>query len=145
MLPSCPFLLVLLTLCGTGHSIKCYECNSYSDLYCSENWDLRDLAEEIQPIECDETYEAQFCVKTTGMYQGEIGTRRFCSAKHLGNYCDWNSRPGDVNDRGGRREYRSCIYTCATDACNASTETKASSILLLVPILLIVSHLAASS
>ncbi|OQR73833.1 hypothetical protein BIW11_09488, partial [Tropilaelaps mercedesae] len=112
----------------TATAIKCYKCNSYSELYCSENWSLGDLAEEIQPEECDDTYEAQYCVKTTGMYQGEIGTRRFCSAKHLGNYCDWNSRPGDLNENGQKREYRACIYTCATDGCNSALRPAASSL-----------------
>lgn len=51
-------------------AIKCYVCNSYSDLYCSENWPLDKISGEMQPVECADTHEAQYCVKTTGMYQG---------------------------------------------------------------------------
>ncbi|XP_022711270.1 uncharacterized protein LOC111273678 isoform X1 [Varroa jacobsoni] len=129
-------LVLLCSLFGSATSIKCYVCNSYSNLYCSENWELGELSEEIKPIECDQTYEAQYCVKTTGMYQGEIGTQRFCSAKHLGNYCDWNSRPGDLGERGQKREYRACVYTCGVDGCNSDLSLKSTLIAITTTVVL---------
>lgn len=45
---------------------------------------------------------------------GSLGTRRFCSSRDLGNYCEYIRRPGD------QREYRSCVYTCTGDGCNGT-------------------------
>lgn len=125
-------VLTLSSIVGVGTAINCYVCDSYNDLYCSEKWDLSSLGEDIQPDSCEGTFEAQYCIKSTGMYEGEIGTKRFCSSKHLGNYCDYNSRTGDVNDRGNKREYRACIYTCSGDGCNPASNTAAASATLVV-------------
>lgn len=47
-------------------------------------------------------------------HAGGIGAKRFCSSKDLGNYCNYVTAKGDV------MEYRSCIFTCGTDGCNAA-------------------------
>ncbi|CAK9820874.1 hypothetical protein ANTPLA_LOCUS10929 [Anthophora plagiata] len=43
---------------------------------------------------------------------GGIGTKRFCSALDLGNYCDY------VKQQGDKLNYRTCIHTCTGDGCN---------------------------
>jgi len=51
-------------------------------------------------------------------FLGSLGSRRFCSERYLDNYCTYVQRPGD------QREYRSCVYTCTGDGCNASVSLK---------------------
>nr|CAD7447530.1 unnamed protein product [Timema bartmani] len=51
----------------------------------------------------------------TDSSQGGLGTKRFCSSLDLGNYCNYIKQPGD------ELEYRSCVFTCSTDGCNAAT------------------------
>lgn len=65
---------------------------------------------------------------------GGIGAKRYCSSKHLGNYCDF------VQNVGDQREYRSCIFTCSSDGCNGSSALKGFSItaLLVLSILAII-------
>ncbi|XP_076327416.1 UPAR/Ly6 domain-containing protein bou-like [Tachypleus tridentatus] len=48
------------------------------------------------------------------MHGGEIGTKRYCSSRDLGNFCEYIRRLGDD------REYRSCVYTCSADNCNTA-------------------------
>jgi hypothetical protein len=48
----------------------------------------------------------------TGIFNGKLGTKRFCSSRDWGNYCEYIERPGDI------QEYRSCIFTCWTNGCN---------------------------
>ncbi|EZA48649.1 hypothetical protein X777_13251, partial [Ooceraea biroi] len=43
---------------------------------------------------------------------GGIGTKRFCSPVHMGNYCDYVKQPGD------KLTYRTCVFTCSGDGCN---------------------------
>nr|CAD7431593.1 unnamed protein product [Timema monikensis] len=90
-------------------SIDCYQCSAASDLGCSD--------ELIQggSTSCDHVFEARYCIKTTGFYAGGLGTKRFCSSLDLGNYCNYIKQPGD------ELEYRSCVFTCSTDGCNAAT------------------------
>nr|CAD7259417.1 unnamed protein product [Timema shepardi] len=90
-------------------SIDCYQCSAASDLGCSD--------ELIQggSTSCDHVFEARYCIKTTGFYAGGLGTKRFCSSLDLGNYCNYIQQPGD------ELEYRSCVFTCSTDGCNAAT------------------------
>ncbi|ODN06405.1 hypothetical protein Ocin01_00272 [Orchesella cincta] len=71
--------------------------------------------EQIIPYKpCTYIHEGQFCVKAVGIIGGSLGTRRFCSSRDLGNYCEYIRRPGD------QREYRSCVYTCTGDGCNGA-------------------------
>lgn len=59
-----------------------------------------------------------FCVKTTGIYGGIVGTRRFCSSRHLDNACLEVQYPQDI------RIYYSCTYTCSNgDGCNHAIKT----------------------
>lgn len=92
-------------------AIYCHQCDSNQHLHCSELWDHSNSPE---PTSCDNLYEANYCIKATGMYGGRIGTFRFCSSRDRGHYCDYVKRPGDD------REYRACIYTCSGNGCNAS-------------------------
>ncbi|CAG2119102.1 unnamed protein product [Medioppia subpectinata] len=55
---------------------------------------------------------------------GQIGTKRFCSSRDYGDYCDYVRRPGD------ERDYRSCIFTCTGDGCNHSSHLYMSTIYL---------------
>ncbi|RNA22013.1 hypothetical protein BpHYR1_046539 [Brachionus plicatilis] len=91
--------------------LLCYQCDSSVDEYCPESWDRDD----IQPQRCDHVQNAAFCVKTTGMYGAIVGTRRFCSSRHMDNSCNEINLPQDS------RIYYSCLYTCTTDGCNRSS------------------------
>ncbi|CAH0605500.1 unnamed protein product [Chrysodeixis includens] len=75
----------------------------------------------LQPASCEHVFEARYCIKLTG----GISTKRYCSSLDLGNYCNYVQQPGD------KLEYRTCIYTCSTDGCNAGTTLKTSAIVLL--------------
>jgi len=63
----------------------------------------------------------------TGVFDGKLGTKRFCSSKDWGNYCEYIKRPGDI------QEYRSCVFSCSTFGCNSakSYSSKAVSVLVL--------------
>ncbi|KAH7646448.1 hypothetical protein HUG17_1986 [Dermatophagoides farinae] len=91
-------------------AIECFQCDSNVDLECSELFDS-DMT-SLRPKSCDNVYEARFCIKTTGMYGGVIGTIRNCSSRDLGDRCSYLRRPGD------QRYVRSCVYTCSSDGCN---------------------------
>uniref|UniRef100_V5GNT0 Putative conserved secreted protein n=1 Tax=Ixodes ricinus TaxID=34613 RepID=V5GNT0_IXORI len=103
--------VILGCLLTSAEAIQCHQCDSNNHLHCSEQWDYLSSHE---PQSCDYLYEAAYCIKATGMYEGRIGTFRFCSSRDRGNYCDYVQRPGD------EREYRACIHTCRTDGCNSS-------------------------
>ena len=47
--------------------------------------------------------QAYYCIKMTGIFEGKLGTKRFCSSRNWGNYCEYISRPGDI------QEYRSWL------------------------------------
>lgn len=109
---------ILFIVLGCTHiipsvaAIYCHQCNSNNDAHCAEVFNPGNL--EIYPSSCDHIHEARYCIKATGMYEGTIGTRRFCSSRHHGNYCEYIKRVGDD------REYRSCVYTCYADGCNVA-------------------------
>ena len=46
--------------------------------------------------DCSHVFEAQYCVKMTGIFEGKLGTKRFCSSRDWGNYCEYIKRPGDI-------------------------------------------------
>ncbi|KAL7643732.1 UNVERIFIED_CONTAM: hypothetical protein RMT77_005738 [Armadillidium vulgare] len=102
-----------------GHSIHCYECDSSLDMTCGET--LAD-GHTHTPNDCSYLQEPSFCVKMTGLYEGELGTKRFCSARDFGNYCEMVRRPGD------ERLYRACTYTCSKHSCNIAPAISNSSI-----------------
>ncbi len=40
--------------------------------------------------------KATHCIKMTGVFDEKLGTKRFCSSKTWGNYCEYIKRPGDI-------------------------------------------------
>ncbi|KAK4306812.1 hypothetical protein Pmani_021397 [Petrolisthes manimaculis] len=121
--------LVLLFLSKNATAIMCYQCNSTSERTCGESLPQH---HSLVPLSCSHIQEAQFCVKMTGVVEGQLGTKRFCSSRDWGNYCEWVQRPGD------EREYRACVFTCQTDGCNHAHMTRVSlATLLIMPFLLI--------
>ncbi|XP_013772375.1 uncharacterized protein LOC106457465 [Limulus polyphemus] len=106
------FYCLGLLYVNTVWAIQCYRCESNIDMHCAE--EFTKYYSLLEPESCDDIFEATFCIKTTGMYEGEIGTKRFCSSRDHGNYCEYIRRPGDD------REYRSCVYTCTGDGCNSA-------------------------
>ncbi|XP_015910288.1 UPAR/Ly6 domain-containing protein bou [Parasteatoda tepidariorum] len=103
-------LISFLVLFSTGTAISCFRCNSTQTLDCLEKF-LN--PNPLRPESCSDVFEARYCIKTTGIYNGELGTQRFCSPKELGDYCEY------VRHYDGR-EYRGCVYTCYTDGCNSA-------------------------
>ncbi|XP_034256050.1 U-scoloptoxin(05)-Sm1a-like isoform X1 [Thrips palmi] len=95
----------------SSDGIKCYQCSSHNNLDCADN---AIHEESIEPLDCSHIYNAKYCLKTVGVNQGVYGTSRQCSSVDLGNYCDYIKNQGDVMD------YRSCVYTCSSDGCNAA-------------------------
>jgi len=63
--------------------------------------------------------QATHCIKMTGVHDGKLGTKRFCSSTSWGNFCEYIKRPGDV------QEYRSCVFSCSTFGCNGSSRVTA--------------------
>lgn len=102
------FLIYSFLIFFKKKALKCYQCDSSKDEYCPETWDRSD----IEPQECEHVDYAAFCVKTTGIYGAIVGTRRFCSSRHMDNSCN------EVNFPQDPRIYYSCLYTCNTDGCN---------------------------
>ncbi|XP_049829723.1 uncharacterized protein LOC126268171 [Schistocerca gregaria] len=92
-------------------AISCYQCSSTENIECADNV-IHESS--LSPHSCDGIFEAMCCIKTTGFFEGGLGTKRFCSSHDLGNYCNYIQQPGD------ELEYRSCVYTCSTDGCNAA-------------------------
>ncbi|CAF0753070.1 unnamed protein product [Brachionus calyciflorus] len=101
---------LILSIIKLSDGLLCYQCDSSKDEYCPESWDRDD----IEPKSCDHVQNAAFCVKTTGIYGAIVGTRRFCSSRHLDNSCNEINLPQDP------RTYYSCLYTCMSDGCNNS-------------------------
>ncbi|XP_076048918.1 glycosylphosphatidylinositol anchored membrane protein boudin isoform X2 [Oratosquilla oratoria] len=106
---------------GTVLGLECYQCDSSKGEVCPEEVHAQlhedPIESEMKPESCDGVFEAKYCVKTTGMFEGELGTKRFCSARDWGNYCEWIQRPAD------EREYRACIFTCTGNNCNTAHRT----------------------
>ncbi|XP_029672139.1 U-scoloptoxin(05)-Sm1a [Formica exsecta] len=111
------FLVIFSLLMKTGHSIQCYQCTSINNedpFQCNE-FLTSDV--DLQPESCDDVYGARYCVKHVGRFEGGIGTKRFCSAVDMGNYCDYVKQPGD------KLTYRTCVYTCTGHGCNPATSS----------------------
>jgi hypothetical protein len=102
-----------------SQALTCYQCDSSKDEYCPETWDR----EDIKPQDCSHIDNPRFCVKTTGIYGAIVGTRRFCSSRHLDNSCQ------EVNFPQDPRIYYSCVYTCGSDGCNSANSFKNSQII----------------
>jgi len=106
--------ILQLSMISFVNSLSCYQCDSADDLRCSEEL----ISKDLRSLPCHNLSRAKFCVKMTGIFGGSLGSRRFCSERYLDNYCTYVQRPGD------QREYRSCVYTCTGDGCNASVSLK---------------------
>ncbi|XP_053979482.1 U-scoloptoxin(05)-Sm1a [Hylaeus anthracinus] len=109
------FFAALLLLIETVHSLRCYQCISTNNTHPFQCNELLSSDIDIEPQPCDAVFGAKYCVKHTGRFEGGIGTKRFCSALDLGNYCDYVKRQGD------KLTYRTCIFTCSGDGCNPAT------------------------
>lgn len=104
---------------------------------------------DLVPQPCTDVYNAAFCVKLVGRYEGKtllnkihvnkqnliiscflggLGVKRYCSSHDLGNYCNYIKQPGD------KMEYRTCVYTCDSDGCNGSSQIKLFACLMGIPI-----------
>ena len=64
---------------------------------------------------CSHVFEARYCVKMTGVYDGKLGTKRFCSSKDWGNYCEYIERPG------GEFEFITAYYFCVSHSTRSWT------------------------
>ncbi|XP_034256052.1 U-scoloptoxin(05)-Sm1a-like isoform X2 [Thrips palmi] len=107
-------ILVLIAFLNPASAIQCYQCESTdhdNPFQCNE---FMPEDSELQPSSCDYVDNAQYCIKLVGRNRGVYGTSRQCSSVDLGNYCDYIKNQGDVMD------YRSCVYTCSSDGCNAA-------------------------
>ncbi|XP_020299648.1 uncharacterized protein LOC109863664 isoform X2 [Pseudomyrmex gracilis] len=123
------FVIILLLL-ERAMNLECYQCSSEDEWKCMNN----DLVEtSLVPTNCDHIHEARYCVKTIGRYGGGIGTKRFCSSAHMGNYCDYVKQPGD------KLMYRTCVFTCSSDGCNPATYLQPNFLYtLLIPVSLLI-------
>ncbi|XP_063906889.1 U-scoloptoxin(05)-Sm1a [Zophobas morio] len=125
----CVFSATLVVLLRTSVALNCYQCSGSDPtkpFQCNE-WLSSDI--DIQPQTCDNVYDAKYCIKHTGRFEGGIGAKRFCSSLDLGNYCNYVKQPGDI------LTYRTCVYTCSGDGCNPSSRAKPTTFLIFVPTL----------
>ncbi|XP_037775738.1 U-scoloptoxin(05)-Sm1a-like isoform X2 [Penaeus monodon] len=116
-------ILGVIIFAKDAAAIECYQCNSTHERTCAEALPQH---HSLYSFPCNHLQEPRYCVKMTGMFEGELGTKRFCSARDWGNYCEWVQRPGD------EREYRACVYTCGRNGCNGATTLALSSVLLML-------------
>lgn len=131
------FSVFLIQLCfvSLAESLNCYQCSSETEYTCGEFFSAGSA--DVRLTECPMS-NAKYCVKTTGIFSGNLGAKRFCSERYLDNYCTYVQRPGD------QREYRSCVYTCTGDGCNGSAGLNAEKLIqisaLFVPLVAIVTY-----
>ncbi|XP_046405865.1 U-scoloptoxin(05)-Sm1a [Ischnura elegans] len=124
-------LSILAIFARTAMSIMCYQCKSTdtdNPYQCAE---FMNGDEDIKPTPCTDVYGAKYCIKFTGRHEGGWETIRSCSSLDHGNYCIYGSQPGDQLD------YRSCMYTCSTDGCNAANKSKFCFLIMLIPVALL--------
>jgi len=100
---------ILCTQLNLVSSIKCVVCDSSVDPLCTEFYTF---SSPPSPVSCNDTYGAKYCVKTTGVFGGKVGTQRFCSSRDMYYQCR------DIMFADHERVYRACAYTCSTDGCN---------------------------
>lgn len=116
-------------------AIQCFECDSSKNFSCTEYWDPSLSVVQDLVSDCSHVFEAEYCIKMTGIFEGKLGTKRFCSSRDWGHYCEYIKRPGDI------QEYRSCIYSCTTSYCNSSPDIHSKISLLLLPAIALVLRL----
>ncbi|KAK2180132.1 hypothetical protein NP493_458g03080 [Ridgeia piscesae] len=93
-------------------ALYCYQCDSAVQTDCMEEFDHAHKDQlTVKSSEC--TVDAsKYCIKTTGVWGGVVGTTRFCSSRDMGNQCQFIRYPDHD------RVYRACIYTCKGHHCN---------------------------
>lgn len=128
------FFAVFVVLVGTVHSLRCYQCSGTNNTHPFQCNEFLSSDVDIEPQSCDAVFGAQYCVKHTGRFEGGIGTKRFCSAVHMGNYCNYEKQPGD------KLTYRTCVFTCTGDGCNPATNAMPTAATWIVPIVLLASY-----
>lgn len=104
-------LYISLNFTSESHAFRCFVCDSKDDIECTENLPSNS---KLVSQDCKNITGAKFCIKTTNIYAGEFGTKRFCAANDHGSYCKYIRQPT------GDREYRSCVLTCDSEECNSS-------------------------
>ncbi|XP_029656435.1 uncharacterized protein LOC115230369 [Octopus sinensis] len=104
--------VLLLVYINSVQALNCYVCNSTLDDNCNAKFEKTDI-NPIKPEPCN-VYNAKYCIKVYGMWGGVVGTHRFCSSRDMGKQCQ------DIWYADHERMYRSCIFTCTGDACNAA-------------------------
>ncbi|XP_041362628.1 U-scoloptoxin(05)-Sm1a-like [Gigantopelta aegis] len=102
------------SLISTGSSLSCFICNSTLDPNCQENFNPNSVMAKEKYKECF-MWDAQYCIKITGLWGGIVGAHRFCSSKDLGDQCQ------DIWFPDHDRMYRACVYTCSGDGCNGAS------------------------
>ena len=68
----------------------------FKNFSCTEYWDPSLSVVKDFISNCSHVFEAQYCVKMTGIFEGKLGTKRFCSSRDWGYYCEYIKRPGDI-------------------------------------------------
>ena len=89
-----PVALLLALVARKAAGISCYECDSSNNFSCTEFWDPSLPVTSQYYSDCSHVFEARYCIKMTGVFDGKLGTKRFCSSKDWGNYCEYIERPG---------------------------------------------------
>jgi len=118
-----PVAAVLMLWIHEGLGLNCYQCSSDVDPDCKEDFDWAHLDTlTIKSTLCT-VDQAKYCIKTTGVWGGIVGTQRFCSSRDMFNQCQY------VTYADHNRIYRACIYTCGSSDCNAAISTATASIL----------------
>ena len=57
----------------TGSAVDCYSCNSHEHIDCGEMF--IEETSQLKPAPCD-VFEGQYCIKTTGVFEGMIAAFR---------------------------------------------------------------------
>ena len=87
------YLSLLITLWAyfvpSVKAIHCFECDSANNFTCTEFWDPTLVVTEKFLTDCSHVHDAKYCVKMNGIFDGTLGTKRFCSSKDWGSYCEY--------------------------------------------------------
>lgn len=125
-------LAILVLLYETVDALRCYQCNSTLDHNCQEFFNHDNPNNPLSATDCV-MYQANYCIKVTGLWMGIVGTHRFCSSRDLGDQCQ------DMKFPDHSRKYRGCIYTCTADGCNGSSSLFSKSMIAVTTLSLLLS------
>ncbi|CAG9798656.1 unnamed protein product [Chironomus riparius] len=114
--------IVMLMLAHEGHAIRCFDCNSHTDVGCSDKAPPKDFEKDCSEHKNGPKYT--FCRKITQIIEFSVNnlppdtrTIRSCGYE-VGNY------PNKCYQRsgfGGRQE----VCACDGDLCNGAVKIKA--------------------